>query len=97
VSVIAWGRRIQCDACLKQAEVEGEYDQSRAFLDEPVPWGWTSMRAVTAAVIRLELKEFYGGPISHLCDECSALPVGHLVAKMSARFEALAKAERDAK
>jgi hypothetical protein len=96
MTAIAFGRRLQCDVCLKQAQMEGDYDQSAAYLDEPVPEGWTSMRAVTMGV-RLEVKNMWGTFISHLCDECSALTVGGLVRKIGIQLQAQMEAERAAK
>jgi len=91
VSIVAWGRRMHCDACGAQADVAGEFAQDRIWLDEPVPEGWTALGTFRPSV---QFTDFYGGPISHLCDACSALPVGALVARVTERLRAQWEAER---
>jgi hypothetical protein len=87
MSAILFYRRVQCDVCLTQADIEA-VEPSSDLLAENMPEGWTSLRG---AYMTVDLRGLYGSMIGHLCPDCSALPFGKLVRRITEKDPATLK------
>jgi len=83
------GVRFRCDGCLVTAEVSGPLKYDYDYFNQAVPDGWTSLDALS-----VNLKDFYGGMLLHLCVTCSSLAIGQLVTMLRERQQKEREASR---